>query len=215
MDYYGRLSGVNGPEVRKRRDELLDLVGLRNRDRESVRQFSKGMGQRLGLAQALLHDPEILFLDEPTDGLDPVGRNQMRQIIEQLRDEGRTIFLNSHILQEVQLVCDRVAILHHGSLRFLGSLDDVPALPKEDVEFQLAGDEATVRQVLTDRQSYKLAAQDRDRLILHFAVSNQSEIDQTVDQLREANVSILAIQRKRFTLEELFLHYVAAEAEVL
>ena len=107
LRYYGRLSRMSANDIARRSDELLELVGLRNRDRESVRRFSKGMRQRLGLAQALLHDPDLLVLDEPTDGLDPVGRSEVRRVIERLRDAGKTIFLNSHILQEVELVCTR------------------------------------------------------------------------------------------------------------
>ena len=91
-------------------------MGLQGRDRESVRRFSKGMYQRLGLAQALMHDPDLLVLDEPTDGLDPVGRTEVRKVIERLRDSGKTIFLNSHILQEVEMVCTRVAILANGEI---------------------------------------------------------------------------------------------------
>ena len=127
LRFYGRLSRMSESEIRPRIDELLELVGLRDRDRESVRRFSKGMCQRLGLAQALMHDPDLLILDEPTDGLDPVGRNDVRKIIERLRDSGKTIFLNSHILQEVELVCTRVAIMSAGRLRGIGTVDELAA----------------------------------------------------------------------------------------
>lgn len=127
LQYYGRLSRMDAAAIGRRSDELLELVGLRDRDRESVRRFSKGMYQRLGLAQALMHDPDLLILDEPTDGLDPVGRNDVRKVIEQLRQMGKTIFLNSHILQEVELVCSRVAIMVQGQIRAMGPIDSLPA----------------------------------------------------------------------------------------
>ena len=125
LRFYGRLSGMDERSIGRRIDELLELVGLRDRDRESVRRFSKGMCQRLGLAQALMHDPNLLILDEPTDGLDPVGRRDVRRIIERLRANGKTIFLNSHILQEVELVCTRVAIMAAGRLRGIGTIEEL------------------------------------------------------------------------------------------
>ncbi|KAA1260044.1 putative ABC transporter ATP-binding protein YxlF [Rubripirellula obstinata] len=122
LKFYGRLSHMDQASINRRSDELLELVGLQGRDRESVRQFSKGMYQRLGLAQALMHDPDLLFLDEPTDGLDPVGRNEVRKVIERLRGLGKTIFLNSHILQEVEMVCTRVAIMDKGMVLASGAI---------------------------------------------------------------------------------------------
>ncbi|MEM6364803.1 MAG: ABC transporter ATP-binding protein, partial [Planctomycetota bacterium] len=114
LSFYGKLSGLDPSTIRHRSDELLAIVGLASRDRESVRRFSKGMLQRLGLAQALMHDPDLLVLDEPTDGLDPVGRSEVRGVIERLRDAGKTIFLNSHILHEVEVVCTHLAIMAGG-----------------------------------------------------------------------------------------------------
>lgn len=125
LQYYGRLSEMSAPDIQRRSDELLRIVGLEGRDRESVRRFSKGMYQRLGLAQALMHDPDLLVLDEPTDGLDPVGRNEVRRVIDRLRNLGKTIFLNSHILQEVELVCTRVAIMAGGQVLAIGPLDQL------------------------------------------------------------------------------------------
>ena len=120
MEFFGRLSSVPERVIKTKSSELLELVGLAGREKELVRKYSKGMRQRLGLAQAMLHDPELLILDEPTDGLDPVGRSQIRKLINELRDQGKTVFLNSHILQEVELVCDRVAILAGGQLQGIG-----------------------------------------------------------------------------------------------
>ena len=120
LEFYGQLSGMTIAEVRARQDEVLELVGLADRASDLVRKYSKGMQQRIGLGQALMHNPDILILDEPTDGLDPVGRAQVRSILDRLRGEGKTIFLNSHLLQEVELICDRVAILDRGRLKRVG-----------------------------------------------------------------------------------------------
>ncbi len=125
LHFYGSMSGMSHAAIGAKLDELLASVGLQGRDRESVRRYSKGMYQRLGLAQALLHDPDLLILDEPTDGLDPVGRNEVRRILLELKSRGKTIFLNSHILQEVEMVCDRVAIMSSGLVRACGTIDEL------------------------------------------------------------------------------------------
>jgi ABC-2 type transport system ATP-binding protein len=124
LDYYGWLSGLPLRVVRSRASELLPLVGLAQRAGDPVSKYSKGMLQRLGLAQALLHDPQLVILDEPTDGLDPVGRSHVRNVLQQLKQRGKTVFVNSHILQEVELICDRVAILDKGLLRYVGPVHE-------------------------------------------------------------------------------------------
>ncbi|MFM7072705.1 MAG: ABC transporter ATP-binding protein, partial [Planctomycetota bacterium] len=124
LDYYGWLSGLPLRVVRSRASELLPLVGLAQRASDPVSKYSKGMLQRLGLAQALLHDPQLVILDEPTDGLDPVGRSHVRNVLQQLKQRGKTVFVNSHILQEVELICDRVAILDKGLLRYVGPVHE-------------------------------------------------------------------------------------------
>src|SRR5437867_2525960 len=116
LDFYGMLLGMPRRERVRRIPALLELVAIKGRMHSKVRTYSKGMKQRLGVAQAILHDPEIIFLDEPTDGVDPVGRREIRDLLHQLKEEGKTIFLNSHLLGEVELICDRVAILQAGEL---------------------------------------------------------------------------------------------------
>ena len=114
LDFYGALLDVPARVRRKRIPAILELVGLKGRMHYKIRTYSKGMKQRLGVAQALLHDPDVIFLDEPTDGVDPVGRREIRDLMQTLKAEGKTIFLNSHLLGEVELICDRVAILQQG-----------------------------------------------------------------------------------------------------
>jgi len=125
LEYYGHLSNLPSRIIRERRGPLLEKVGLAARAKDPVRTYSKGMLQRLGLAQAMLHDPDLFILDEPTDGLDPLARSQVRGYLLDLKRQGKTIFLNSHILQEVELVCDRVAILDKGNLKRVANVAEI------------------------------------------------------------------------------------------
>jgi ABC-2 type transport system ATP-binding protein len=125
LEYYGHLSNLPSRTIRERRGPLLEKVGLAARAKDPVRTYSKGMLQRLGLAQAMLHDPDLFILDEPTDGLDPLARSQVRGYLLDLKRQGKTIFLNSHILQEVELVCDRVAILDKGNLKRVANVAEI------------------------------------------------------------------------------------------
>src|SRR5437762_9953829 len=116
MDLYGQLYGLPRDERRRRIPEMLEVVGIRDRADSRIRTYSKGMKQRLGIAQAMFHDPAVIFLDEPTDGVDPIGRRDIRAMMLRLRERGKTIFINSHLLGEVEQVCDRVSILHKGEM---------------------------------------------------------------------------------------------------
>jgi len=125
MDFYGSLYGVPRDERRRKIPETLELVGIAGRMNSKIKTYSKGMKQRLGIAQALMHDPEVIFLDEPTDGVDPLGRREIRELMGRLKERGHTIFLNSHLLGEVELICDRVAILQQGELIREGTIAEL------------------------------------------------------------------------------------------
>jgi ABC-2 type transport system ATP-binding protein len=206
LQYYGSLSGLTRKQSRTRGDELLEMVALRDWARMPVRKFSKGMLQRLGLAQALLHDPELLILDEPTDGLDPVGRNSVRELLLQLKAEGKTIFLNSHLLQEVELICDQVAILDSGALRYVGSIDQVTSqVTSDEVEFELAAPESEVRAALDHHKPGCLHPSSENCFRVTLRLAGQTAIDDCVDNLRQHGVSIVSIAHRRATLEDAFL----------
>lgn len=215
--YFGGLSGLSPAEVRARTPKLLDLVDLGDWGRTSVRKYSKGMQQRLGLAQAMLHEPDLLILDEPTDGVDPVGRKDMRVLLQKLKAAGKTIFINSHLLQEVELVCDRVAILAHGQVRRIGGMEELTRGPQAQFAFTLCCDEATARRVLAERQILDLAplpvGQGRPQTAVTVAVADQAAVDRTVDDLRRAEVSIVAMTGRRRTLEDAFLEVVDAPSQ--
>ena len=125
LDFHARLAGLGARERRERIPKVLDLVGLSGRGDDRIRSYSKGMTQRIGLAQAIIHDPDLILLDEPTSALDPVGRREVRDLIRSLRERGMTIFLNSHLLSEIELVCDRVAIVDRGRVVRSGRLSDL------------------------------------------------------------------------------------------
>ncbi len=125
LDFYGRLFDMSGADRKRRVDELITLVGLRGAEHRQLREYSKGMARRVGLAQALINNPDLILLDEPTTGLDPIGTREMKDLILALRDQGKTILLCSHQLADVQDVCDRVAILHQGELKELGRVNEL------------------------------------------------------------------------------------------
>ncbi|QEG42657.1 ABC transporter ATP-binding protein [Roseimaritima ulvae] len=222
LHLYGRLSRMSSEQIRRRTDQLLAKVGLQGRDRETVRRFSKGMYQRLGLAQALMHDPDLLILDEPTDGLDPVGRSEMRELLQQLRSEGKTIFLNSHILQEVEAVCDRVAVLAGGTLRGLGSIEELTAHSgQQRFQMQVLADPQTALAALPADLAEHAHAEPQDvaaaatacRLVV--LCSEDAQIDASVDALRAAGLSIRSLQLQTLSLEDAFFEMVGNAAEEL
>lgn len=219
LKFYGRLSRMNSRDIEVRSDELLELVGLRGRDRESVRRFSKGMYQRLGLAQALMHNPDLLVLDEPTDGLDPVGRNEVRKVIERLRDAGKTIFLNSHILQEVEMVCTRVAILARGQICGSGTVEELAqGMHTEAVTFELLIPQGTelekeIRPIFAGHEAAEVViVPTRSGLGTHRVTARlpeQRQVDEVVDRLRALGISIIRLEVKRPTLEDMFMKLVS------
>src|SRR2546421_670912 len=134
LDYYAQLSGVSLDDRRKRIPALLEQVGLADTGKLQLRKFSKGMLQRVGIAQAIVHDPKIVFLDEPMSGLDPVGRREVRDLMQSLQDDGKTIFFSTHILADAEALCDRVAVLDKGELRGVGVIADLIAESQKRVE---------------------------------------------------------------------------------
>ncbi|MBL9124361.1 MAG: ABC transporter ATP-binding protein [Planctomycetaceae bacterium] len=133
LDFYGRLFDMPAATRRERTKQLIDMVGLSNAKRRPLREYSKGMTRRIGLAQALINDPELIMLDEPTSGLDPIGTREIKDLILKLREQGKTVLLSSHLLADVQDVCDRIAILHHGELKELGRVDSLLTIGDETV----------------------------------------------------------------------------------
>ena len=205
LEYYGALSGMSMRDVRKKRPEILQMVGLGSWGDTPVRNFSKGMLQRLGLAQALIHDPELLVLDEPTDGVDPVGRSEMRTIMRRLKEQGKTIFINSHLLQEIELISDRVAILVKGEVRRVGLVEDITRRAEAEVELTVAGAEPAIRSALKPWTISEWSAPGGGQFHAVLKIGDQADVDRCIDVLRAGGISIVEMARRRDTLEEAFM----------
>lgn len=161
LDFYGRLFNITAAERRKRTNELIEMVGLQHARRRQLKEYSKGMTRRIGLAQALINDPELVLLDEPTSGLDPQGSRDMKDLIVRLKNQGKTVVMCSHLLADVQDVCDRIAILYGGELKELGRVDEL-----------LAQNDQT--ELITSRLNDEALAEVKAVLAKHNAVLQKS-----------------------------------------
>ncbi len=208
LEYYGSLSGMSVSAIRDRRSGLLKRVGLASWGKTPVKKYSKGMLQRLGLAQAMLHDPQLLILDEPTDGVDPVGRAEIRDVLNELRQQGKTVFLNSHLLQEVELVCDRVAILDKGQVRRVGRIDEITSHSGAETLLTLRTTEAAARATLANFEILSCVPGGSNHVRVELQVSGQETLDRVIDALRKEQISIAAVTRPQMTLEQAFLKLV-------
>ncbi len=205
LDFYSALSGMDGPARRRRIPEVLALVGLDERARDlHLGKYSKGMLQRIGLAQALMHSPRLLVLDEPSDGVDPVGRKQIRDVLQTLEQQGVTIFLNSHLLAEVELFCREVAIIQNGRLALSGTVEDLTSGSGYRVEGLQVPEQLEI-ELRTRARSF---TSTNGSLQLLFAT--REEANHAVDLLRSNGCEIEALGRSRSTLEEVFIKTVEA-----
>jgi ABC-2 type transport system ATP-binding protein len=207
MTYFGRLAKVHSHELRSRSGALLEMVGMSQWKSTKVKKFSKGMLQRLGLAQALVNNPDILFLDEPTDGVDPLGRKEIRDILKELKRNGKTIFLNSHLLSEVELVSDRVAILNKGKLLKVGT---VAELTTEGLRYTLTVD-GQIPDAFFDEARALVLDFVRDGNSLTANCRSIGELNRIIDLLRKHKANISSVSRLRNTLEDSFLTLIKQE----
>lgn len=205
LDFYGALLEMPRGERRRRIPETLEMVGLKGRMHYKIRTYSKGMKQRLGIAQAMLHEPEVIFLDEPTDGVDPVGRREIRAIMQQLKEKGKTIFLNSHLLGEVELICDRVAILQKGEVVRAGTVAELTHLQNQFVLGLESGQTFPCEAV--QEQGYAVSPSGE---MWEINLRDFQSIDPVIDLLRQRGLSIRHLVEKRQTLEDLFVQTVEA-----
>lgn len=207
LDFYGALSGIDAARRKRRISELLALVGLEKWGDVRLGKYSKGMLQRLGLAQALLHEPPLLILDEPSDGVDPVGRKQIRDVLRSLEERGVTIFINSHLLVEVELFCREVAILHQGKVALTGKVRELTA----GKGYKLTAAHVPER-LETELRARAAAAAEKDGL-LSFQFASREEVNAAIDSLRAEKCDIESVVPTTSTLEEVFFRTVGAAAD--
>jgi ABC-2 type transport system ATP-binding protein len=202
LTYCGELFGLDKSMRTARAEQLLGRVNLDPKawDRQ-LRKFSKGMLQRVGLAQALVNDPEIVFLDEPMSGLDPVGRREVRDLIAALRGEGKTVFMCSHILSDIEVLCDSVAILKDGKAARSGSLDELRAQETNAIEILAVGpDAATLQRMLTNSAQVTSTPSG-----IRIEVGDERGVDAVLAALRKLDGKLISVQPVRQSLEDLFL----------
>lgn len=207
IEFSGAMTGMHGPQRRKNAGRLLDRVGMTEWADKRLRSYSKGMLQRVGLAQALVNSPDLVVLDEPTDGVDPVGRREIRDLLLELRDEGMTVFLNSHLLSELEMICDRVAILVQGQVSMQGTIDDLTADSRR-YEIDCSGPPPS----WIDELPQARCEADSDITRIRFITDDADEIQPLLDRLRKDGRSIKRVQAVRENLEDLFMRAVTDES---
>lgn len=232
LEFLGALAKVDRPTRRRRSGELLSALGMSDWADHRISTYSKGMMQRIGLAQAMMNDPDLLVLDEPTDGVDPVGRRDIRDVLARLRDQGKTVFLNSHLLSELEMVCDRVAILVKGRVARQGTLDEL-SVARQRYEIEVAADEAMTKrsQLMTAVPARWKSQQavpaghpvDRGTLadgqwvelegaVFRVGTTEAADVQPILDSLRSGGFTVRRVQSVRPSLEDLFLEAVTEQA---
>ena len=201
LHYYAQLSGVSAGDRKLRVKSVLNRVGLTESADLQLRKFSKGMLQRVGIAQAIIHDPKLVFLDEPMSGLDPVGRREVRDLIQTLKDDGKTVFFSTHILSDAEALCDRVAVLHQGRLRGIGTIADLTSGVQGRVEVIWEGSAALAAVRALGCECHATGETIR-------AVLAEHELDPVIDALRRARVRLISVTPVRASLEDYFIQQI-------
>ncbi len=201
--FYGRLLGMMDKDIRKKTEELLEFVGLKPFRKLRVAHYSKGMLQRLGIAQALLNDPDLLLLDEPTAGLDPIGSRDIREMMHDLRNQGKTVFMCSHLLREAQDICDRVAIINEGKIIRQGRVSDLVGTG-EAVEVRAKGVSPEVVERLRN-EGVRVSEEDGTQI---FRSPDPEKIFDLVEAVKAGKGTLLSVERPRRTLEDVFVEAV-------
>nr|MBN2278212.1 ABC transporter ATP-binding protein [candidate division Zixibacteria bacterium] len=203
LQCYGGMTGMSKKEIKTAADNLLELVGMTQWRDTRIRKYSKGMMQRLGLAQALINDPWLIFLDEPTDGVDPIGRHEIRNILLDLKKSGKTVFLNSHLLAEVETICDKVAILDKGKMiksgPVMGLIGTKPAY-----RVMVENDQQDLERMVKDE--FPKATVNGNLIIL--SLEEATQINGLIDLLRDNSIRIISVIPEKISLEESFMRLI-------
>jgi len=227
LDFFGALSKVPRIERRRRAEMLIETVGMKDAAQRKVGTYSKGMMQRIGMAAAMINDPDLILLDEPTDGVDPVGRRDIRDVLLKLKEQGKTVFINSHLLSELEMICDRVAILVNGAVAKQGTINDL-ALGRGFYELQVASTNGTpspgtpgegwgggTSSGASVAFEAKLKAMFPQATVggetIRIGTTDAWAVQPVIDQLRAAGIAVKRMQLIKPTLEELFMEAVQAQ----
>ncbi len=203
MNYFGELLGLDGAKRKQRTSHLLKSVGLEEKDwNKQLRKFSKGMLQRVGLAQALINEPEIVFFDEPMSGLDPMGRREVRELIDGLRRSGATVFMSTHILSDVEALCDEVAILRRGKLAATGNLEELLSTHSGTTLYEISIKGVSAEILSKKFPSAHISSKANGVTV---EVESESEIENILSESRAAGGRLISVQPVRQSLEELFV----------
>ncbi|HTZ84246.1 MAG TPA: ABC transporter ATP-binding protein [Candidatus Acidoferrales bacterium] len=198
LNYYGQLSGVPAQDRKRRIEEVLEQVGLTDVKGVQLRKFSKGMLQRAGIAQAILHNPQLVFFDEPMSGLDPLGRREVRDLMERLKQQGKTVFFSTHILSDAEALCDRVAIIHKGELRSVGTIEELTSSVQGKVEIVWQG-------MIVPPSMKALGADCHISGETVRGVLSERQQDAAIDALRRERMRLISITPLRTSLESYFV----------
>jgi ABC-2 type transport system ATP-binding protein len=201
LHFYAKLCGLSRSKREERIETLLDRVGLAHAADARLRTYSKGMQQRVGIAQALVHDPDVVFLDEPMSGLDPIGRKEIRDLMLRLREQGKTVFMNTHILHDVELVCDRVAIIAGGRIRYEGAIQDFQEAGERQSDVLIAGLPAETGPLLEERFRAQLRSLGE---CIEVRVP-EKHADDTLRVLLDAGAQVVSVSPHRASLEGIFM----------
>ena len=199
LEYYAQLSGVDAKHRRRRAEETLAHVGLSSAATTQLRKFSKGMLQRVGIAQAILHDPKIVFLDEPMSGLDPIGRREIRDLIQELHDQGKTVFFSTHILSDAESLCDRVGVLNHGELRGVAVVPELVAKASGFMELIWTGGKNAKESIHALGGECRIAGETMR------ATVTEPKLHQALEALRVAGCNLISVNPVRHTVEDFFM----------
>jgi ABC-2 type transport system ATP-binding protein len=203
LDYFARFHGLTANDRRERVEKVLRKVGLESAKKIQLRKYSKGMLQRVGMAQAILHEPQVVVLDEPMSGLDPLGRREVRDIILELKREGKTVLFSTHILSDAEMLCDRVGVIVGGKLRGVGNPGEMVGIQTQGMEILFEVEGTTERFPLLER-----ATRTGERYRVHVS---ESELYGALDELKRAGARILSVAQIKQTLEEFFMNLVEAD----
>jgi len=209
LNYAGELFGLGAAERRQRVDRLLDRLGLASSRDVALRKFSKGMVQRVGLAQALINDPELIFLDEPMSGLDPLGRREVRDLILELKGQGKTVFFSTHILSDAEMLCDRVAILNHGRLQGCGDLREILRLGVSATEIVLENPPPAALKELSAFSRSVVWTGERARL----EIAEEADVSRALSAALRLGVRIVSLNLVKMSLEDYFMARIEAPSD--